>query len=38
VIATVLAATRWAYRPLLVWAMYVIFLFVAFWVGPNLVG
>lgn len=37
-IATVLAATRWAYRPLLIWAMSLVFVFVASWVGPNLVG
>ncbi len=38
VIATFLAATRWAYRPLLVWVMSVVFLFVAFWVGQDLTG
>ncbi len=38
VIATVLAATRWAYRPLLIWAMSLIFVFVAVWIGQELTG
>lgn len=38
VIATVLAARRWPYRPLLIWVMSVVFLFVAFWIGRTFLG